>query len=711
MLLNLRMTKLFTKQNFLTGLVIAVIGLALLIPANTAKAQSISDLFNHVNWLLSQLYGDNTEPFLVPTSGSLLTVNTGSACPYFWSRSLGYGASGEDVRRLQQFLNQDPATRVAPVGAGSPGFETNYYGPLTADAVSRFQLKYSAQILAPWELFDPTGYFGQYSHVVANQLCGSSLPPLGGDGDFPIFVDDDDDDDRDRDDNELEGGAGSLDDADYISKLNNEEVGEDEEEVEVAGLDLEADDDSDLEIMAVRLDFDQVTADRDFRRYAEEVILLFEGDEVANVDADEFDDDNNFSRTISLDDTAIIRAGDTAELIVAITGASNIDSADEGESWTVEFDSLRLRDGQDAVFNDDSTGDIGDSDGRRFSFEDFATAADLELKITSGDDDINDQQIIIVDDDDETENVELFSFEFEVEGDSDVLIDDLPIAFTSTGAGVGEIIDTAELYVDGDRLGSESVSESTDTTRTVVFEDLDWKLDADEEVEVEIRVDVRELGGNFSEGDTLMAEIGETETDSSSFDAEDEEGNDLSDSDVDGQASSDAHIFYTAAPEITVESTDIEEINNGDNPSESALAKIELRIEAKGGTIYLNGDDETIEDKRFFVGKVYGSGISSNTTASSTTFAVVDGTDDVTNSSVDDEYWTLDEGEDMTISVQAVISQAAVTTETVLVGYQASAIKFGTDNSSDTTRSAASLTHNDLLSDTKTDIVALTNPS
>ena len=708
--LSLRMIKLQLKLNLLRSFIIATVGLALLLPVNTVKAQSIVDLINQANWLLGELYGDSGAQIQSPV---LLSQSTGfTACPYVWNRSLSYGSVGEDVRQLQRFLNQDSDTRLASFGAGAPGFETSYYGPLTRDAVNRFQAKYRFEILSPLGLINPTGYFGPYSRAKANQLCGGTLPPIGGDADFPAIINDDDrrDDDRDRDDR-LRGGAGSLDDADYISKLNSEEVGEDEEDVEVAGLDLEADDGSDLEILAVRLDFDQVTADRDLRRYADEVSLWFEDDEVARVDADEFDDDNNYSRTISLDDTAIIRSGDSAELIVAITGARNIDSADEGESWTVEFDSIRLRDGQDAVFSDDSTGDIGDNAGRRFSFEDFASAADLELNIRSGDDDINDQRVIIVDDDNDTEDVELFSFEFEVEGDSDVVIDDLPIAFTATGAGVGEIIDTTELYVDGDRINSESVSESTDTTRTIVFEDLDWVIDAGDRVEVEIRVDVRELGGAFTEGDSLSAEIGETETDSASFDAEDEEGNNLRDSDVDGRASSDAHEFYSAAPEITVEETDIEQIDNGDAPPESALVRIELRIQAKGGTIYLNGDDETTESKRFFVGQVYGSGIDSKTTASSSTFTVIDGTNDLTNSGQDDEYWTLDEGEDMTIRIEAVVSQAAVTNNTVLAGYQASAIKFGTDNSSDTTRSAISLTSSDLLDETRSGTAALTNPS
>lgn len=48
----------------------------------------------------------------------------------------------EDIRRLQQLLNTDPETQVAKTGLGSPGNETDYYGPATENAVMRFQMKH-----------------------------------------------------------------------------------------------------------------------------------------------------------------------------------------------------------------------------------------------------------------------------------------------------------------------------------------------------------------------------------------------------------------------------------------------------------------------------------------------------------------------------------------------------------------------------------------
>lgn len=52
---------------------------------------------------------------------------------------LSQGSSGVEVKDLQVLLNATKDAQVAISGPGSPGFETNYFGPLTRDAVLRFQ--------------------------------------------------------------------------------------------------------------------------------------------------------------------------------------------------------------------------------------------------------------------------------------------------------------------------------------------------------------------------------------------------------------------------------------------------------------------------------------------------------------------------------------------------------------------------------------------
>ena len=69
-----------------------------------------------------------------------------SISPIF-SQDLYKGLKHDDVKRLQQLLNSDPDTQLAAGGDGSPGNETDYYGPITEKAVQKFQKKYN--IVAP----------------------------------------------------------------------------------------------------------------------------------------------------------------------------------------------------------------------------------------------------------------------------------------------------------------------------------------------------------------------------------------------------------------------------------------------------------------------------------------------------------------------------------------------------------------------------------
>lgn len=97
--------------------------------------------------------------------------NTMLQCQLDLTRDLSFGMRGQDVQSLQRFLNQDPATRVAVAGAGSLGNETDYYGPLTQQAVSRFQLLYRAETLEPTGRLQPTGVVSRYTRMQMHRIC------------------------------------------------------------------------------------------------------------------------------------------------------------------------------------------------------------------------------------------------------------------------------------------------------------------------------------------------------------------------------------------------------------------------------------------------------------------------------------------------------------------------------------------------------------
>ena len=60
-------------------------------------------------------------------------------------RDLSVGMTGEDVRQLQRFLNQDSRTRVSISGPGSPGNETTTYGERTQQAVMQYKRIHNLQ--------------------------------------------------------------------------------------------------------------------------------------------------------------------------------------------------------------------------------------------------------------------------------------------------------------------------------------------------------------------------------------------------------------------------------------------------------------------------------------------------------------------------------------------------------------------------------------
>ncbi|MFH0846161.1 MAG: Ig-like domain-containing protein [Patescibacteria group bacterium] len=86
-----------------------------------------------------------------------------------FERNLRDGSEGEDVKRLQEFLNC-MGFEVAKNGAGLIGNETIYFAGRTKEAVIRFQEAYREEILTPFNLEKGTGVFANYSRQKANDL-------------------------------------------------------------------------------------------------------------------------------------------------------------------------------------------------------------------------------------------------------------------------------------------------------------------------------------------------------------------------------------------------------------------------------------------------------------------------------------------------------------------------------------------------------------
>lgn len=559
------MNKILVKSFGVVAAFAMFVGVA--VPsANALSSADVELLINLLN--LSGSQADAVRA--LATGGSSSTTGNSAFCGPF-SRSLTVGAQGADVTQLQTAL-ESTGDLVIPVGVSK-----GYFGGLTQAALASYQAKNG---IAP-----AAGYFGPITMSSFASKC-SSTPVVDNGGNTNTGSE------------TLKGGAGSIKDAEFIASLSSEEVGEGEEDVEVAGLEIEADG-SDIELTAVTLNFDYADtgADDELDEYADEVSLWFNGEEVARLDASEFEDDDNFQKTVAIDAGSIIDEGETGDLVVAISGINNLDSTSVGEKWNVSFVSVRFRDAQNAVITDSTTGDIGetdddtttDSDEVEFSFESFATASDIELKVSEADDDVNDARTIGVDDSDDTDGEAILSFYVEAEGDSDLFIDDLPVDFVSTGAGVGEIINAAVLIVDGEVVKSKNVSSSTATTSTVTFDNINWTLDAGDKVEVVIEVDINDLDGQFTAGDTLSADVN---PDDANWDVEDEEGEDVAASDKSGTASSEAHSFFADGLNIVrnTDSVTYKDTNGDTAGGEQGIYTIKFDVTAFGDSIYIPTD-------------------------------------------------------------------------------------------------------------------------
>ncbi|MEK7136402.1 MAG: peptidoglycan-binding domain-containing protein [Patescibacteria group bacterium] len=101
-----------------------------------------------------------------PASPALANASANAS----FNRALVAGSTGEDVKRLQQFLNSQGAT-VASAGPGSAGLETMFFGPATKAAVVKFQLA-NGVIQAATDL--GAGRVGPLTMAKINALLGAS---------------------------------------------------------------------------------------------------------------------------------------------------------------------------------------------------------------------------------------------------------------------------------------------------------------------------------------------------------------------------------------------------------------------------------------------------------------------------------------------------------------------------------------------------------
>lgn len=430
----------------------------------------------------------------------------GSTSSVMFSSDLKMGDNNASVQKLQQYLNSKGFT-VAATGAGSPGKESTYFGGLTKNALSVYQAAKGLSV---------TGWLDAATRSYINSDGNSNVPSNPG-----------------NQSNSGDGREGQLVEIDNTSTDVESDLDEGEEDVYVFGAELEAED-SDMTIERVDVDFtlvDASTGSDDIEDYFTEVSLFLGDKKLASLDVDEADENDagegDFSTAANENDVysfrftglnGMIEEGDTAVLYVAVTADDNLDSDDLDEEWAVLIPDDGIRAVDEAGISETY---VGSSD---LTEEEFSVsgvdAGDLDLSIDSGD---NEDRVVQLDADNDTDDVEVLAFTLESEA-SDNVVDEIEIDLattTSTTTLFSTVVKRAHLYADGDKIGSESVDDNATTGATILFDNLDFEINEDDEVEFTVTFDFND-DADQREGYTFAATV-----DASQIDAEDGEGDDV----------------------------------------------------------------------------------------------------------------------------------------------------------------------------------------
>lgn len=484
---------------------VALVVLAMIFTlfAQSAQAEdSAEDLQALIATLTAQI--NSMQAQLAQGGSTTGTATTGNG--YVWTRDLSQGSTGADVKALQVFLNSDADTRVAATGAGSVGLETEYYGPATAAAVSKFQVKYRSEILSPSGLVNPTGYFGPSSRAKANTLNTPTSTPT-----TPTTPGEDVDEDEEEEETVTLQGEAALNSFE-INDAEDDEVEEGDKNAEVAVFTPEfSDGDAKITRLDVELASDTSTSTSPWKAF-KSFALWVDGEKVAEVNADaksnykDGDVKNSVLRFTGLDIVAL----EDEELEITLSATvSNSVKTDERGAWTVSVPSFRYvdADGVATTESDPSSGDsaqfsigeAGDKDELRvLASSNNPAARTLKLETNKN----SDWYTLLAFDIDSRDSV------------NDIDIDEIvaKVKFSSTTIDTVDkfnaVVDKLELKIDGVTITKNTVATTSNAGEFKVAFDVDNKvtIDAGDRIKAEVNVRFRSLNAG-NEGVVVTATV------------------------------------------------------------------------------------------------------------------------------------------------------------------------------------------------------------
>ena len=650
--------------------------------ASSAKAQTTEELQQMINDLLAQVAA------LQAQLGQGGSAATASVCPYTWTRDLSTGSTGMDVMKLQQFLNSDPDTRVAVSGPGSAGNETEYYGPATAAAVSKFQVKYRSEILSPANLVNPTGYFGPSTRAKANALCVA--PADNGDNGSMDEGDNGSMDEGNNGSEESEDTATLSGEADLYkfktSSASDDELEEGANDAEIAEVEVEfRDGDARITRLDLALEADAANTEKDPWDVFENISLWVDGDKVGEVSADRrddyLDDDAGTLRISGLDIVGM--EDDRFDIVVAATLQDGLDGLPE--DWTVEFDAMRFFDADGVATTDTTTGDLGDPAGEAFSIVAAGSDDELIVKTSSNDPDARTLQ---VEDDKKSDWYNVFTFDLDTDDSTnDITLNTVVVEVVVSSSSYDTLVDDAELVIDGTTIDDVTVTNGNTTTATLTFDvDGDVVIDAGDRVEAELNLRFNSLAAG-NEGVTVQGKV--TSSDVSNYDAEG--ADDLTGSQLRGAATGDAHTLRTSGADVSPKSTSAVVTTGDNNLDDYATFSIEVEVTAFEQDVYISTNPATsisytIED-----------GAGSTSVAGTRSVTLTSSADEVNN------YFEITEGSTETLKLTVTYTPGVANTAARMV---LNSITFDDDSTgTGNTKTQTTLPETDY----RTDVVTIVN--
>ena len=666
-------------NTFASKLFVGVVAIAMALSfVAPAKAATQAELEAQIAELMAALNA------LQAQAGMTTTGSSASVCPYAWTRSLSTGATGADVMALQKFLNADAATMVAATGVGSAGMETDYFGGLTASAVSNFQVKYRDEILTPVGLVNPTGYFGPSTMAKANALCASA----------PVMDDTSDDttsDDTSDDSASVSlSGEASLDDFQVDSASDDTiEEGSDDAEIGVFTVTFA---NGDASISRIDVALTNSTVGADAWNAFDTVSLWVDGDKVAEEDASSRDDylgdeDNGIIRFSGLDIVAM--EDEDLDITVAATIQNGLDT-EELSTWTIGADSIRFFDADDVATTE--TGSIVTSDTETFTLETAGVDDEVIVKTSSNDPDAS---TLEVDDSSKSDWYTVHVFDLDTKDSvNDLTLNKVEVTVVVSSSTFDALVDDYELVIDGttidslaDNNGAGTAGDYTDGATVVLTFDVDGDvtIDAGDRVEAELNLRFKSLNAG-DEGVTVQGKVTSANADAMDVDGADT----LTTSQLSGASTGDAHTLRTAGIDTDM-TDDSAVVTTVDAADDYATYMIEVDVTAFNQDVYINTNPATS------ISYVLQDGAGSTTVTGSRSVVLTSTGDEVNG------YFEVTEGSTETITLTVTYTPGVANTAARML---LNSITFDDDSTgSGTTKTQSTLPAKDY----RTDVVTIVN--